>query len=60
MGIFQPCLAHQETMGGEAAFPTNPKYGRAGKRKTKYAYRLKDASTSDKKCTSLWTRINFR
>ena len=36
-------------MGVEAASPTNPKKGCAGKRKTKNADSMKDASTDDKK-----------
>ena len=41
MGRCQPFWTHQETMGGDSASPTNPKWGRTEKPSKKYADRLK-------------------
>ena len=47
-------------MVGEAASPTNPKKGCAGKHRKQYSDRLKDAYTRDHKCTNTWPRMNLR
>ena len=50
MGGYQPYQkAGVIVMGGEAASPTNPEKGRAGKCKTKNSDHLKDVSTGDHK-----------
>ena len=61
MGRFHPRQnAGVNFIVGEAASPTNPDKGCAGKLKTNYSDRPRDVSTGDYKCMSAWPRMNLR